>query len=58
MTESKPNPRATKAAQPPRPPRELSSQDLFQGQRAILISHSGEQYRLTITRNDKLILQK
>lgn len=37
---------------------EIHSTDLFRGNRTILIIHSGEQYRLTITRNDKLILQK
>lgn len=31
---------------------------LFQGRPEILISHKGEQYRLRITRNDKLILTK
>lgn len=42
----------------PKPPRLIRSIDLFEGQRTLLIAHSGEQYRLSITRNDKLILQK
>jgi hemin uptake protein HemP len=39
-------------------PRVLRSEDLFAGQRAIVIEHAGAQYRLLITRNDRLILQK
>ncbi|HQS99563.1 MAG: hemin uptake protein HemP [Hydrogenophilales bacterium 16-64-46] len=31
---------------------------LFQGAQEILISHHGEQYRLRITKNGKLILTK
>ena len=38
--------------------RAIPSSELFQGERMIIITHSGEQYRLAITRNDKLILQK
>ncbi|MEM8944796.1 MAG: hemin uptake protein HemP [Planctomycetota bacterium] len=38
--------------------REVSSQELFRGERTVVIAHAGEQYRLMITRNDKLILQK
>lgn len=54
MTESKPQPESPKLPSK----RVIESTDLFQGQRAIVITHSGEEYRLTITRNDKLILQK
>lgn len=39
-------------------PRKVASSELFRGERTLVITHSGEQYRLTITRNDKLILQK
>ena len=39
-------------------PRRIDSSDLFRGDRTLVITHAGEQYRLTITRNDKLILQK
>lgn len=38
--------------------RVLRSADLFAGRRTVMIEHAGEQYRLTITRNNKLILQK
>ncbi|MCH2115633.1 MAG: hemin uptake protein HemP [Pirellulales bacterium] len=56
MTNSKPQPRSDSG--PPRTIREIPSEDLFRGKRTVAIVHSGEQYRLTITRNDKLILQK
>lgn len=38
--------------------RVLRSEDLFLGSHEILIDHDGEQYRLRLTRNGKLILQK
>ena len=38
--------------------RVLRSEELFAGQRVVVIQHAGEQYRLTITRNNRLILQK
>jgi hemin uptake protein HemP len=38
--------------------RTIRSEDLFAGQRVVLIQHAGEEYRLMITRNDRLILQK
>ncbi|MCG8450406.1 MAG: hemin uptake protein HemP [Pirellulales bacterium] len=56
MTEPKPTPQDETSQ--PRRVREIPSVDLFQGERIVVITHSGEQYRLTITRNDKLILQK
>lgn len=40
------------------PARLLHSADLFEGRREILIEHAGQRYRLLITRNDRLILQK
>lgn len=39
-------------------PRVIQSQDLLQGQREVLIEHAGERYRLLLTRNGKLLLQK
>jgi hemin uptake protein HemP len=39
------------------PPR-YASADLFQGTRTIVITHAGESYRLLLTRNNRLILQK
>lgn len=38
--------------------RTVASADLFGGARNVVIEHAGEQYRLTVTRNNKLILQK
>jgi len=36
----------------------LSSKALFGGRKEIVILHDGEEYRLRITRNNKLILTK
>ena len=36
----------------------IRSEEIFAGERIVLIQHAGEQYRLLITRNDRLILQK
>ncbi|MBI1311551.1 hemin uptake protein HemP [bacterium] len=38
--------------------RQLTSEELFAGRQEIEIQHDGEQYRLRITRNGKLILHK
>lgn len=38
--------------------RVLRSEELFAGQRMLLIEHAGQRYRLLITRNERLILQK
>ncbi|MGE3244116.1 MAG: hemin uptake protein HemP [Pirellulales bacterium] len=38
--------------------RVVRSEDLFAGGRVVLIQHGDEQYRLLVTRNDRLILQK
>jgi len=40
------------------PPRIIRSEELFGGAKLVVIDHVGEQYRLTITKNGKLILQK
>ena len=40
------------------PPRIIRSEELFAGGKLVVIDHAGEQYRLTITKNGKLILQK
>jgi hemin uptake protein HemP len=42
----------------PAHPLVLLSQDLFQGRREVVIRHGGDDYRLRITRQDKLILTK
>lgn len=39
-------------------PRTLTSTTLFEGSSEVLILHNGVQYRLRITRQDKLILTK
>ena len=56
MTEpfDQPVPEASRSAEPPR----YDSAELFRGARVVLIDHAGEQYRLLVTRNDRLILQK
>lgn len=36
----------------------VASAELFDGESEVLILHNGEQYRLRITRQDKLILTK
>jgi len=38
--------------------RQVPSAALFQGRREIIIVHQGQEYRLRITRADKLILTK
>lgn len=49
---SEANTRATS----PRP--RLRSEDLFRSGSELIIEHRGEEYRLKLTRNDKLILNK
>ena len=46
--------------QPLSPPlcRIFGSEELFDGSRLIVIKHAGEEYRLQITGNNKLILTK
>lgn len=46
------------STEPTRIVRELGSDDLFQGQKTLVIRHGGEIYRLSVTRNNRLILQK
>jgi hemin uptake protein HemP len=47
---------------PPAPPlmaaRTLDSRKLFNGEQEIRIVHEGQEYRLRMTRNSKLILTK
>ena len=40
------------------PPRVISSAVLFNGANEVIIEHAGSQYRLKITRQNKLILNK
>ena len=44
-------------ATPVEPP-SIASTELFQGARVVVITHAGENYRLLVTRNNRLILQK
>lgn len=39
-------------------PRVIPSEELFHGDKTAIIEHAGEQYRLILTKNDKLLLQK
>lgn len=48
---------ATSAASRPVTPR-IDSQRLLVGGRELVIQHGAEEYRLRLTRNDKLILTK
>ncbi len=40
------------------PPKVLNAEDLFAGSRELRMIYRGEEYRLRITRNEKLILTK
>ncbi|MGQ0530994.1 MAG: hemin uptake protein HemP [Panacagrimonas sp.] len=40
------------------PPPRLRSEDLFRSSHELIIEHQGQEYRLRLTRNDKLILNK
>lgn len=40
------------------PPRRITSDQLFQGAREVRVTHAGAVYRLTLTRQGKLILTK
>jgi len=55
-TQGSPEPRANN--RPAHALREIESRDLLLGEREILIRHSGEVYRLSLTRSGKLILRK
>ena len=46
------------ASHPVDSPDEISSEQLLRGRQEILIRHGEELYRLRLTRNGKLILQK
>ena len=52
-------PEEREPAKPEPPPRRtIRSEDLLAGAREIAIVHNGEEYRLQVTRNGKLILIK
>ena len=50
------NPPAPKASAQPEPLKRVSSQALLGESRELVILHSGREYRLRLTQNDKLIL--
>jgi hemin uptake protein HemP len=43
---------------PTAPPRRIGSHELLDGRTTVVIDHGGQEYRLRLTRNDKLILTK
>ena len=43
---------------PPARPRRLKVSELLQGEREVILEHDGQDYRLRITANGKLILSK
>ena len=49
---------AQSAPQPGARPRRLKVSDLLAGEREAILEHSGQDYRLRITANGKLILTK
>lgn len=51
---------ASHDASGPRPmsARRVESNRLMSGERELVIEHAGQEYRLRVTRNDKLILTK
>lgn len=55
-TPATPSPAVPPAA--PVDPPSIASTELFQGSRVVVITHAGENYRLLVTRNNRLILQK
>lgn len=46
------------AQERPRTKKQMTSESLFEGAHELLILHAGEEYRLRITKNGKLILTK
>jgi len=56
-TDFKPNPSPSDEVGA-KPPRKMSSSELFGQAREIVIVHAGSEYRLRVTSNDKLILTK
>jgi hemin uptake protein HemP len=65
MTDTEPHSPQPRSPEPENPVggegesiRVVRSEELFAGGRVVLIQHGGEQYRLLVTRNDRLILQK
>ena len=49
---------STNAGAPQDPPAPVRSGELLKGQRQVVILHEGQEYRLQVTKNGKLILTK
>jgi hemin uptake protein HemP len=58
MSDAKQPKRPTLALTPFSELTRFDSKILFNGQRELIIAHQGEEYRLRITRQEKLILTK
>jgi hemin uptake protein HemP len=58
MDGMQPSPKKELPSIPTEAQRVVTSAELFAGARVVVIEHAGQQYRLLITRNDRLILQK
>ena len=58
MTESARDARPARPASMPVPVARVASSEIFRGGRQIVILHRGQEYRLHITKADKLILTK
>ncbi len=58
MRRYEPAPESLRPRPPVMAPRTLTSQSLFEGRTEIAIDHGGSVYRLKITRQGKLILNK
>ena len=56
--ETRPLEQQSGSVPPSEVPRTVHSDELLQGARELLIRHGEETYRLRLTRNGKLILQK
>ena len=53
-----PTPEGKRPPAPPGRPRRLKVSDLLAGEREAILEHDGQEYRLRITANGKLILTK
>ncbi len=51
-------PSVSMSQRPPAQRPRLNSLDLFGDRKELIIEHKGQEYRLRLTRNDKLILNK
>jgi len=52
------DPIAKPVTRTPKPPEVISAASLLRDRRELVIEHGGERYRLSLTKNGKLILTK